>query len=247
MSTILKAIIIPSYNETLALPKLLTELRSQLTGDEAVIVMDDSEASISTEIRNTCLDIVNGYDFQFIFENSGKKQGRGSAIRRGMQLADSTFKSLQHVIECDADGSHRAEDILRVKNSEYEVDLLIGSRYLEGSRIVGWPFSRRVFSWSLNHLIPAMTKVPVSDITNGLRRYSKTAVNKILETKQENLGFIYLSEQALIVKNADLLIAEIPIVFVDRTLGKSTVTWREISNSLLGVTKLLASNLVRNN
>ncbi len=247
MNKILTAIIIPSYNETLALPKLLTELRSELTEAEAVIVMDDSEASTSNEIRNTCLEIVKGYDFQFVFENSGKKQGRGSAIRRGMHLAHSTFESLQHVIECDADGSHRAEDILRVKNFDYGSDLLIGSRYLKGSRIIGWPLSRRLFSWFLNHLIPALTKVPVSDITNGLRRYSKAAIEKILQTKQENSGFIYLSEQALIVKNSNLLITEIPIIFVDRTLGKSTVTWREISNSLIGVTKILLSNLVRKN
>jgi dolichol-phosphate mannosyltransferase len=89
--------------------------------------------------------------------------------------------------------------------------------------------------------------VPVSDITNGLRRYSKAAIEKILQTKQENSGFIYLSEQALIVKNSNLLITEIPIIFVDRTLGTSTVTWREISNSLIGVTKILLSNLVRKN
>jgi dolichol-phosphate mannosyltransferase len=87
--------------------------------------------------------------------------------------------------------------------------------------------------------------VPVSDITNGLRRYSSVAIDRILATKQENSGFIYLSEQAIIVKNANLTIAEIPIVFVDRTLGKSTVTWREISSSLLGVAKLFASNPVR--
>jgi dolichol-phosphate mannosyltransferase len=245
MNTILRVIVIPSYNETLALPKLLTELRSELTGNEAVIVMDDSETSISDEIRNTCLQIVKGYRFQFIFENSGKKQGRGAAIRRGMRLAHSMFENLQYVIECDADGSHRAEDILRVMNSERIEDLLIGSRYLQGSRIIGWPFSRRLFSWSLNHFIPALTKVPVSDITNGLRRYSSVAIDRILATKQENSGFIYLSEQAIIVKNANLTIAEIPIVFVDRTLGKSTVTWREISSSLLGVAKLFASNPVR--
>jgi dolichol-phosphate mannosyltransferase len=238
-------IIIPSYNETLALPELLKELRLGLTHHDAVIVMDDSPLEISNEVETKCREAVRDSQFDFKFYNSQYKSGRGAAVRRGMKIAFSEFPNFRTVIECDADGSHRAEDILKIKNSLSKADLLVGSRYLTSSEIIGWPASRRIFSWSLNKSIPRLTGVRLRDITNGLRRYSKSAVEAILSETQVNKGFIYLSEQAIVISRASLVISEEPIVFVDRTLGSSTVTWREISNSLIGIFKLVLANLRR--
>jgi dolichol-phosphate mannosyltransferase len=233
------AIIIPSYNETLALPELLRELKSGLTIFDAVIVMDDSAKEISAEIERRCLEATKNSEFEFRLVNSGSKSGRGASIRRGMALALSEFPKIERVLECDADGSHRPEDILKIKNSPDRADLLIGSRYLNKSSIIGWPKSRRVFSWVLNKCIPQLTGVNVGDITNGLRRYSKIAVDEILSKNQVNKGFIYLSEQAILISRAKMAISEEPIIFVDRTSGTSTVTWREVSNSLYGLLKLM--------
>ena len=236
------AIIIPSYNETLALPELLREIESRLTSRDAIIVMDDSPTDVSIEIRKKCYDVINSSECEFIFDNSGHKCGRGAAVRRGMSIALNEFPNIQTFLECDADGSHRPEDILKIKDSLNAADLLVGSRYLKTSEIVGWPASRRLFSWFLNKTIPRLTKVHLRDITNGLRRYTKRAVVGILSENQVNKGFIYLSEQAILISKKGLLISEEPIIFVDRTLGKSTVTWREISNSLYGIFKLVLTN-----
>lgn len=232
-------IIIPSYNETLALPNLLRELGKHLTIEHAVIVMDDSQESISDSIRDECKAIMSNVECNFVFDSSKKKSGRGAAIRRGMEMVHELYPSAKYTIECDADGSHRVEDILRLIRSESTADLLIGSRYLDGSQILGWPASRRFFSFCLNILIPKLIHVPVHDITNGLRRYSIDSTIKILESPQKNSGFIYLSEQAIVVKRSGLSISEIPIIFIDRTLGKSTVTWREIYKSIVGIIQLL--------
>ena len=159
-----------------------------------------------------------------------------------MSIALSEFPNFTTILECDADGSHRPEDILKIKNSSSEADLIVGSRYLKSSKIVGWPASRRIFSWSLNKTIPRLTRVNLKDITNGLRRYSKGAAEEILSAVQVNKGFIYLSEQAILISRASMVISEEPIIFVDRTLGNSTVTWREISNSLLGIFRLVLAN-----
>jgi dolichol-phosphate mannosyltransferase len=242
-ASISTVIIIPSYNEILALPELLRELKSGLTHQDAVIVMDDSPKEISKNIERKCLEAIKNSEVVFRFDNSGLKSGRGAAVRRGMDIALSEFPKLERILECDADGSHRPEDILKIKNSLSRADLLVGSRYLKSSKIVGWPLSRRVFSWFLNKSIPRLTGVYLNDITNGLRRYSKTAVDKILSEVQVNKGFIYLSEQAILISRASMLISEEPIIFVDRTLGKSTVTWREISNSLLGIVRLVLASL----
>jgi dolichol-phosphate mannosyltransferase len=158
-----------------------------------------------------------------------------------MKLSREKFPHLVHFIECDADGSHRVVDIIKVRDLESHGDLLIGSRYLPESKIVGWPMTRRVFSYLLNISIPCLMKVRVSDVTNGLRRYSITAVDAILAKEPINKGFIYLSEQALILRNQGYVLDEVPIIFVDRTLGKSTVTWREIVASLKGISDLFFS------
>ncbi len=241
-SIVSNVIIIPSYNETLALPQLLQELKSGLTGQDAVIVMDDSPTEISRDIERKCLDVLVKTEFEFKFENSGLKSGRGAAVRRGMVIALSDFPNLRTILECDADGSHRPEDILKIKNSISSADLLVGSRYLKSSEILGWPVSRKVFSWILNRSIPKFTGVNLNDITNGLRRYSRDAIEAILSQNQLNNGFIYLTEQAMLISKAGMTVSEEPIIFVDRTLGTSTVTWREVSNSLSGVLKLVLLN-----
>lgn len=234
--------IIPSYNETLALPELLRELTTGLTDRDAVIIMDDSSPKIFEEIKQLCMESTKDSKFLLMFDNSGSKTGRGAAVRRGMAIALSEFSIVERIIECDADGSHRSEDILMIKNSASTSDLLVGSRYLNSSKIVGWPLSRRIFSWILNQSLPRLTQVNLHDITNGLRRYSKNAVIKVLSEKQKNKGFIYLSEQAILISRAGMVLSEEPITFIDRTLGKSTVTRREILDSFYGIINLVLAN-----
>ena len=227
------AIIIPSYKETLALPKMLFELQLGLTATDAIIVMDDSPEPIANEIEAACSEVLKKSNADYFFVNHRGKAGRGDAVRRGMEQAVTLFPSLEFVMECDA------VDILRVKESKIEADLLIGSRYLRDSKVQGWPFSRRIFSRALNFIIPRVLQINVTDITNGLRRYSINAVNEIIAQYQVNKGFIYLSEQALALEKRGLLINELPTVFVNRTQGSSTVTWREVLASLRGVIGLV--------
>lgn len=246
MSTeITTVIVIPSYNETLALPQLLRDLKPGLSSKDAVVIMDDSSKEVSEEINQRCLEAIAESDFEFRFETSGSKSGRGAAIRKGMIMTLAEFPNVQYLVECDADGSHRPSDILKIKTSSSRADLLVGSRYLPSSKIHGWPISRRVFSWALNRIIPRIMRVELHDITNGLRRYSRVAIEKIVSEPQVNSGFIYLSEQAVQLNRAGLNIEEEPIVFVDRTLGVSTVTWREIVASLRGVLNLFGNQLKR--
>jgi dolichol-phosphate mannosyltransferase len=228
-------IIVPSYNETFALPELLSQLVDDLTMNDAILIMDDSKVDIATEIDIQCKQIMSQAKCEYIFINHGKKSGRGAAVRRGMETAKETFPNMEFVIECDADGSHQPKNILQIKNYEPSTDLVIGSRYLPGSTITGWPLSRRIFSYILNKTIPKIFKIHITDITNGLRRYSVSATESILSQKQRNTGFIYLSEQAIVVNNSKLSINEIPIDFIDRTKGESTVSWKEVTNSIRGI------------
>ena len=230
---------IPAYNERETLPIIVKELSLSLSEKDAILILDDSPFQIHAEIQSAVtIAAKNSRCVVFLLHNNGKS-GRGAAVRRGMKLSVESFPKMKYFIECDADGSHQVKDIIKLKSSEIVCDLLVGSRYLRESRIIGWPISRRVFSKILNSAIPFVLNVPIKDITNGLRRYTPQALHQILLKEPINKGFTYLSEQAFLVHSSQLKLAEIPIIFVERVAGRSTVTWKEILASLRGILYLL--------
>ena len=230
---------IPAYNERETLPIIVKELSLSLSEKDAILILDDSPFQIHAEIQSAVtIAAKNSRCVVFLLHNNSKS-GRGAAVRRGMKLSVESFPKMKYFIECDADGSHQVKDIIKLKSSEIVCDLLVGSRYLRESRIIGWPISRRVFSKILNSAIPFVLNVPIKDITNGLRRYTPQALRQILLKEPINKGFTYLSEQAFLVHSSQLKLAEIPIIFVERVAGRSTVTWKEILASLRGILYLL--------
>ena len=230
---------IPAFNERETLPIIVKELSIFLSEKDAILILDDSPFQIHAETQSAVTAAVNNSKCLVFFSHHNGKSGRGAAVRRGMKLSIEKFSKLKYFVECDADGSHQVTDIIKLKSSEIVCDLLVGSRYLRESRIIGWPIPRRVFSKILNSVIPFMLNVPITDITNGLRRYTPQALRQILLQEPINKGFTYLSEQAFLVHSSQLKLAEIPIIFVERIAGHSTVTWKEILTSLRGILYLL--------
>ena len=239
---ITKAIVIPSYGEDEALPALLTTLAASFNDDDVVIIADDSKPEIRARLVSRCENAMKNSSGTLVFSFAADKSGRGAAVRRGMKLAREEFPKLVSIIECDADGSHQPQEILRIRDSAISCDLLVGSRYLKKSQIVGWPVTRRITSKILNVSLSFLFNLHIKDVTNGLRRYSIRAVDLILNNEASNSGFIYLSEQALLISRSGLVIGEIPIVFIDRELGSSTMSWREIVSSLIGIIRLFYSD-----
>ena len=246
LNKIITLVVIPSYKEIEALPELIKELHPLLLNTDALLVVDDSPEDLFILLKKRCTDSLGNSKPSIFFINQKNKLGRGAAIRTGMLFGLKHFPNLDRIIECDADGSHRPVDIINLRDGIADCDLLIGSRYLGTSEIIGWSMSRRLFSKMINILIPRLLSIEVSDITNGLRRYSLDATKAILGHEQINKGFTYLSEQALIITRLDMKIRELPIIFVDRTYGKSTVNLKEIVISLKGIFLLVRSRNVYN-
>ena len=239
------AIIIPSYKELAALPDFLNELTPLLSNSTALVIADDSPQEIFSELEHKVLSDEKLNSIQIIFTHSAGKGGRGAAVKRGFAAATKAFPNLAHVLECDADGSHLPIDVVNVLKHNPAFDMVIGSRYVSGSKISNWPRSRMLFSKILNLIIPKMLGLEIHDVTNGLRRYSIGCVKEIMAVESINSGFIYLSEQALIVTRNRYSIREVPIHFVNRVLGESTVTIREILKSISGIFSLLPYRIRR--
>jgi dolichol-phosphate mannosyltransferase len=238
LNQVKRVVAIPTYFESDTVQILLRELVKYLTKTDAIFIIDDSPSDIYNITKSNVLNTIGSPQCSLFFLPSSNKSGRGAAIRRGMIAATEMFPQFEFFLECDADGSHQAIDINRVLNSSTKFDLVIGSRYLPKSKIYGWSIERKIFSRMLNILIPNLFKIPVKDVTNGLRRYSRLSVTKIISKVPINLGFTYLTEQAYIVSQHRLPILEVDIEFAERVAGISSVTWKEISNSIKGIINL---------
>jgi dolichol-phosphate mannosyltransferase len=235
---ITKVLVVPSYKEYEGLPVFLKELFEKLDSDMQVLVADDSPQEEWENVKRACEFAVGSKSSQLSFSFASSRTGRGGAVRRAFQMALIEFPHATRFLECDSDGSHRPIDVLKIARTETTTNVVIGSRYLKESKIVGWPISRRIFSRILNFVIPRLWGFRISDITNGLRSYDITSLRAILAEEQKNVGFIYLTEQMIHLKGADLEIREVPICFINRTIGESTLGFSEVLNSLIGLASL---------
>lgn len=226
-----KVVVIPTYRERDSVEKFLSELLLLCKQDVAIVIADDSGLEMQEFMIQLCQNLSLRCQRVVVLDVSQRKSGRGAAVVRGFKRALSEFPTCQWFIECDADSSHRPIDIVKVIDATSTQSVTIGSRYLRESRIIGWPLTRRIFSRFLNFIVPRMLKVPVKDITNGLRGYSRSAVEILCQHDFRSKSFAALSESALVLSRQGWKFDEKPTVFINRTIGSSTVTKREVWDS----------------
>ena len=224
------SIIIPTYKEKENIFKLTKKILS-IYPKAVIFVVDDTE---NLNLKNRFKSNKIKY---FLRKN---KKGRGSAVLYGLKKS-LQYKSNSIFIEMDADFSHNPKELKKkieffIKN---DLDLLISSRYLESSKIINWPIQRLVFSKLSNKLAQFLLNVGVTDYTNGFRIYSRRSVELIVKKcGRIGDGFIVLSEILLTIKLNKFKIRELPTIFVNRKRGESSVNFKLIIQSLIGIVKL---------
>lgn len=227
------AVIIPTYNESDNIKKLIQAVKSHIGRQDKIIIVDDNSpdgtgqiaAKLAAKIKN--LEVVH---------RKGK-EGRGSAVLAGFKYVQKF--SPDYLIEMDADFSHKPQDLPRLKRAIGRGgDVVIGSRYLAKSRIYNWPLTRRIFSKLSNFYASLVLNVPISDYTNGFRIYSQKAIHFLLSQKLESRGYILLSETAYKLHRAGFKFGQVPIVFVNRKRGASNLNISEIKNAFWQVLKI---------
>ena len=236
------SIIIPTYKEKENIFKLTKKILS-LYPKAVIFVVDDTE---NLNLKNRFKSNKIKY---FLRKN---KKGRGSAVLYGLKKS-LQYKSNSIFIEMDADFSHNPKQLKKkieffIKN---DLDLLISSRYLENSKIINWPIQRLVFSKLSNKLAQFLLDVGVTDYTNGLRIYSRRSVELIVKKcGRIGDGFIVLSEILLTIKLNKFKIRELPTIFVNRKRGESSVNFKLIIQSLIGIVILYfikIKNIIKKN
>jgi dolichol-phosphate mannosyltransferase len=230
-STFKVAIIIPAYNESNNILRLIKKINYYLKS--TIVIVDDSNNDFTKKILSKT-KIKN-----IIYIKRTKKLGRGSAVIEGFKKIFHN-KQFKYFVEMDADLSHNPKELKRNLNTLHEkkIDLLIGSRYLKRSLIINWPLKRRIFSILSNYLIKTLFRLDVNDCTNGFRFYSRRSVKSLLKKRYINQDFIMLTEIILFLSKKKYKIVEVKSIFKNRTKGSSTINIKLILISLYYIIKL---------
>ena len=146
----------------------------------------------------------------------------------------------------DSDFSHDPKDMKRLLEacSDADVDMVVGSRYVNGINVVNWPFSRILLSYGASFYVRIITGMPVKDPTAGFVCYKRHVLEAINLDKIQFIGYAFQIEMKFKAINKKFKIKEIPIIFTDRIRGVSKLTKGIISEAILGVIQMRTQQLL---
>jgi dolichol-phosphate mannosyltransferase len=153
------------------------------------------------------------------------KQGLGPAYAEAFAaLAGSSFDI---VCQMDADFSHSPDAVSDlVAAVQAGADVAIGSRYVPGGSVPGWPWHRRLLSRLGNRYARIVLGTPIRDMTSGFRAYRSPVLPLLEPATCQAFGYGFQVEMARRSHERGLAVVEVPIVFRDRERGESKMHWR---------------------
>ena len=210
-------IVTPTYNERKNIRELVSSL-FELNPDFHILVVDDSSpdgtAEIVEEIQAGCTNL------HLLSRN--EKTGLGAAYIAGFNYA--LERDYEVVVQMDADMSHDPKDVPFLIEAIENADLAIGSRYISGINVVNWPLQRLIISYGANIYTRLVTRLPVRDATGGFKCWRREALEAINLDGVRSQGYSFQIEMTYRAWLKGFRITEIPIIFVDRTVGESKMT-----------------------
>lgn len=215
-------IIIPTYNESANIVALITQLIATVANAD-ILVVDDNSPDGTSEIART-FAAASQRNIQVILREN--ERGLGMAYKAGFLYGLS--RGYDFLVTMDADMSHNPESLPAMLQAAQTCDMVIGSRYIEDGKTVHWEKWRVLLSWSANSFARTLLGLHGNDLTSGYRVYRRGILEKIRLDEIQSNGYSFLVELLYQVQRHHAVIREIPIVFVDRTMGTSKISKREI-------------------
>lgn len=215
------SVIIPTYNEKENLPILVQKIFDLKIPNLNLLIIDDNSPDGTGQLAD---ELSKKYPIQVIHRR--QKMGLGSAYRLGFEKTLSQGADL--IFEMDADLSHNPNDLPRFIQAAEQADIVVGSRYIPGGKIIGWNLWRRFCSWAGNQASRMILGLKPKDVTTGFRCYKKEILKKIPYQGIKSEGYSWQEEILLLGQKYKAKIQEIPITFVDRKMGRSKFGWPEI-------------------
>jgi len=223
-------VVLPTYNERENLERVVAGVR-RLGHD--VMVVDDASPDGTGELADRLAAADGGIRVLHRERKLGIGTAYEDAFRIGLEGGTSLF------VEMDADGSHRAEDLNPIIDAARgSGGLAIGSRYMPGGEIVGWPPHRLLLSRGANLYCRGLLRLRVRDCTSGFRCYTRDLLNSIRLDDVVSQGYSFQIEMVHRTVRLGYPVIEVPIRFEDRVAGASKVSQGEIGRALLTVLRL---------
>jgi dolichol-phosphate mannosyltransferase len=211
-------VIVPTYNERENIRRLIDAVLAQDGRIDMLIVDDgspDGTGAIVQEIMAT--------EGRVNLLERGKKLGLGTAYIAGFKWA--LERPYDYVLEMDADFSHDPVHLRQFLAAIEQADLVLGSRYQQGRvTVVNWPIQRLILSYCANVYARFVTGLPVWDATGGFKCFRRVVLESIDFAHVRSNGYAFQIEMSFRAWKRKFRIAEIPIVFVDRTEGTSKMS-----------------------
>lgn len=217
-----KLVIVPTYNERENIDALLDQILAQPHGLEVLVVDDGSPDGTGDQVAARAAQ-----DARIHLLRRPGKMGLGSAYRDGFRYA--LERGAQYIFEMDADFSHDPDSLGDLIEASHDVDIVLGSRYLDGKvTVVNWPLGRLFLSYFANVYTRWVTGLQVHDATGGFKCFRRKALEAIRLDRVRSDGYAFQIEMSFKCWKKGFRIKEVPIVFVDRRHGVSKMNRRII-------------------
>ncbi|TLP79506.1 polyprenol monophosphomannose synthase [Nesterenkonia sphaerica] len=222
--------IIPTYNEIDSLPTVVDRLRAAVPESD-VLIVDDNSPDGTGELA----DQMSAQDAQIHVLHRTQKNGLGGAYLAGFSWG--LAREYDVFVELDADGSHQPEQLPDLLGAVDEADLVIGSRWVSGGSVVNWPLHRELISRAGSTYSRVLLGLRVRDITAGFRVFRRSLLEEIDLGAIESVGYGFQVDMTFRTARLGKTIKEVPITFVERTLGESKMSGDIVAEAVLNVTK----------
>ena len=231
-------VVIPTFNERENLESVVASLLENSENVDVLIVDDnspDGTGQLADELARQRSEV-------HVIHRQ-EKNGLGRAYCEGFAWA--LARDYEFLLEMDGDHSHDPKDVMRFLRAAENADLVIGSRYRDGIRVINWPLNRLVLSLCAAKYVHLITGMPFTDPTGGFKCFRRSTLEGIDLSRVRSNGYSFQIELTHQVWRKGLRVVEIPIIFTDRFQGSSKMSKAIIVEALVVVWQLLFRNSCR--
>ena len=228
-------VVSPTYNERDNLPGLIARVL-ELPPFVELLIVDDNSPDRTGELAD---DLAAQHPRVHVLHRA-EKDGLGRAYVAGFKWALARDYAL--VMEMDADLSHNPADVPRFLEAAADADLVLGSRYRDGIRVINWPLTRLMLSLGAAFYVRTITGMPLTDPTGGFKCFRREALMSLDLDAVHSNGYSFQIELTHRLWRRGMRVVEIPIVFTDRFHGQSKMSGHIVREALIMVWRLWLQN-----
>src|SRR5205814_7084034 len=231
-------VIVPTYSGREKLPSLAARLLA-LPVPVDLLVVDDRSPDGTGKLAD---ELATGHR-QIQVLHRTEKNGLGRAYCAGFAWA--LERDYEFIFEMDGDVSHNPDDVPKFLEAAQDADLVLGSRYCNGIRVINWPLPRLMLSKGAAKYVRIITGMPFTDPTGGYKCFRRTALQTIDLQNVRSNGYSFQIELTHMLWRRGMKIVEVPIIFTDRFQGRSKMSGKIVREAFVMVWRLWLQNGLR--